>query len=36
MNYAALVQALQDYTANGESSFVANIPTFVQLAEERV
>lgn len=36
MNYAALVQAIQDYTANGESSFVANIPTFVQLAEERV
>jgi hypothetical protein len=36
MNYAALVQMVQDYTANSESSFVANIPTFVQLAEERI
>lgn len=36
MNYAALVQAIQDYCENNESSFVANIPTFVQLAEERI
>jgi hypothetical protein len=36
MNYAALVQAIQDYCENQESSFVANIPTFVQLAEERI
>jgi hypothetical protein len=36
MNYAALVTAIQDYTANNESTFVANIPVFVQLAEERI
>jgi hypothetical protein len=36
MNYAALVQAIQDYTQNSETSFVANIPTFVQQAEERI
>jgi hypothetical protein len=36
MNYAALVQAIQDYTQNEETSFVSNIPTFVQQAEERI
>ena len=36
MNYAALVQALQDYCENSESSFVANIPLFTQIAEERI
>lgn len=36
MNYAALSQAIQDYCETSETSFVANIPTFVQLAEERV
>ena len=36
MNYAALVQAIQDYTQNSETSFVANIPLFVQQAEERI
>jgi len=36
MNYASLVQMIQDYTENSESSFVSNIPTFVQLAEERI
>jgi hypothetical protein len=36
MNYAALVQAIQDYCENTESSFVSNIPNFVQLAEERI
>ena len=36
MNYAALVTLIQDYTENSESSFVSNIPTFVQLAEERI
>jgi hypothetical protein len=36
MNYAALVTMIQDYCGNAESSFVANIPTFVQLAEERI
>jgi hypothetical protein len=36
MNYAALVQAIQDYTQNEETSFVSNIPLFVQQAEERI
>ncbi len=36
MNYSALVQAIQDYTQNEETSFVSNIPTFVQQAEERI
>jgi hypothetical protein len=36
MNYTELSQAIQDYCETSESSFVANIPTFVQLAEERV
>ena len=36
MNYAALLQAVQDYCENSETSFVSNIPTFVQLAEQRV
>jgi len=36
MNYAALVQAITDYTDNLEASFVAQIPTFVRQAEERI
>lgn len=36
MNYAALQQAIQDYTQNSESTFVTNIPTFVQEAEQRI
>jgi hypothetical protein len=36
MNYTALVTLIQDYTENSESSFVSNIPNFVQLAEERI
>ena len=36
MNYSELVQAIQDYTQNEETSFVSNIPTFVQQAEERI
>lgn len=36
MNYAALVQAIQDYCENSETSFVSNIPNFVQVAEQRV
>lgn len=36
MNYAALSQAIQDYTQNYESNFVANIPVFVQQTEERI
>lgn len=36
MNYTALSQAIQDYAENSESSFVSNIPTFVQQAEQRI
>lgn len=36
MNYAELWQTIQDYTQNYEQSFVANIPVFVQQAEERI
>ncbi len=36
MNYAALVADIQSYTQNYESTFVANIPVFVQQAEERI
>ena len=36
MNYAALSTAIQDYTQNYETTFVANIPTFVQQAEQRL
>lgn len=36
MNYTTLAQALQDYTENAESSFVSNIPLFVQQAEQRI
>ena len=36
MNYAALSTLIQQYCESTETSFVANIPTFVQLAEERV
>ena len=36
MNYAALTQAIQDYTESSEQLFVANIPIFVQNAEKRV
>jgi hypothetical protein len=36
MNYAQLSQLIQDYCETTESSFVANIPTFVQVAEERI
>lgn len=36
MNYAALVQAIQNYCENTEDSFVANIPLFVQQAEQRI
>lgn len=36
MNYAELSQAIQDYTETFEQSFIANIPTFVQQAEERI
>lgn len=36
MNYAALKQAIQDYTQNYEQTFIDNIPVFVQQAEERI
>jgi hypothetical protein len=36
VNYSALVTLIQDYCESTESSFVSNIPTFVQLAEERI
>jgi len=36
MNYSELVQAIQDYTENDETTFVAQIPTFVRQAEERI
>lgn len=34
--YTTLKQALQDFTENTETSFIANIPYFVRAAEERV
>lgn len=36
MNYAQLTQLIQEYCETTEPTFVANIPTFVQLAEERI
>jgi hypothetical protein len=36
VNYAALKQAIQDYTQNYEQTFVDNIPVFVQQTEERI
>jgi len=36
MNYATLNTLVQQYCESTESSFVANIPTFVVLAEERI
>ena len=36
MNYTQLTQLIQDYCESTESSFVANIPTFVQVAEQRI
>jgi hypothetical protein len=36
LTYTALKQTIQDYTQNTETTFVSNIPNFVQLAEERV
>lgn len=34
--YATLTQAIKDYTDNQETTFVANIPLFIQSAEERL
>jgi len=36
MNYIQLAEAIQDYTQNYETDFVANIPVFVQQAELRI
>ena len=36
MNYSQLSTLIQDYCESTEQSFVSNIPTFVQLAEERI
>ena len=36
MNYAALSAAIQAYTENTETNFVANIPVFVTQAEQRI
>ena len=36
MNYNELSQTIQDYLETTEALFVANIPTFVQQAEERI
>ena len=36
MNYAELSAAIQSYTQNYEQEFVANIPVFVQQAEQRI
>ena len=36
MNYTELVAAIQDYPQNEETSFVSNIPTFVEQSEERL
>ena len=36
MNYAELSAAIQAYTENTEADFVANIPVFVEQAEQRI
>jgi hypothetical protein len=36
MNYAELLQSIQDFTENNETTFVAEIPTFVRQAEELI
>lgn len=36
MNYATLLTQVQQYLQNDEATFVAQIPTFVQLAERKI
>lgn len=36
MTYDELVSLIQDYCENSETTFVANIPTFVRQAEQRI
>jgi hypothetical protein len=36
MNYSELVQAIKDYTENTETTFVSQIPTFVEQTEQKI
>jgi hypothetical protein len=36
MDYTALKTAIEDYTQNYETTFIANIPVFVEQAEQRI
>ena len=36
LTYAQLTTAVQQYTENYETSFIANIPTFIRQAEQRI
>jgi|TARA_R110000787_G_scaffold282845_1_gene394985 hypothetical protein len=36
MTYSELKQAIEDYTENNETTFLANLPLFIRLAEERI
>ena len=36
MNYTELTEAIKRYCENEEATFVANIPTFIKLAEQRI
>jgi hypothetical protein len=36
MTFTELVQAVQDYTANNETTFVAHIPEFITMTEKRI
>lgn len=36
MNYTQLYDAIQNYTENAETTYLANIPTFVKQAEQRI
>ena len=36
MNYTQLSNAIQAYTENTEANFIAEIPVFVQQAEQRI
>jgi hypothetical protein len=36
MNYAALSDAIQAYTENTDATFIAEIPVFIQQAEQRI
>ena len=36
MNYADLIQSVQDYTQNDEATFVAELPNIVKQVEDRI